>query len=1190
MKQSKQIFSAKNYWLTFVLIVGTFGLILSKTAKTTNPLPLDSFVDEFVIEGPERVCLITGNRIEEFFGGGDADTDFYRWTISEPTGAPRVFQGGESVQTLAFTFSQAGTHTINLIISRGGIPVSNLTKVVEVLPGAEVSLLGDYALCPGDELTLRALDPSTVGLADYSFEWTDENGDVVSSDNELLVDDEGEFQVKYFLQNSLGEAECENVLTTQVRFAVDFDLDVNGVNFCPGNVIVAFAEPQAQGRWYYQKEGEPEVFINQSNFLQLSTANLAGFGDYTLIFELVNENNPSCVIRKTHDFTFGQNPQFRIEEENSASECLAEDGALRIFADGDIDLIYYVIDEETNGPGFSLSAGEELVIPGLRSGVYTFEAFANGCRFTLGTVVTLQDVPDQLRFSVDPDSIVPETCSDEGKNNGSFTVFFENGPIDLIYELYTERGDLVGTGVLESDELEDIEFVIEVPGGIFYFEVFIPEEPSEEGEDDEEEGEEGDEDDDEEDNRCMVPFVERIEVPGLPQVEFTVPTVFKFCEIYELVPETTQPLEFLLRNKATGEERVGQTFTITEAGDYELIGRHLDFPEEICPTKVELGIEDVDPVDFEIEFLSQDCVGNQVWEANILNYDPSEVRIRWYDEAGEVVSTGINMSPVTYGEYELEMQPRNILGTCPTPPTKFIVPEPVLSVPVDLDASLLCPFGPDATITLDTDFENVGRIRWRYFDEDGEITVLTGEENSSSIVATLSGTYEVTVYNSINTTCEIGRTNIDIEISDNLTQFEVPEDELVICERYEWIPESNFSLVYTLTYPNGEQVTKNPDERFVLNQSGEYEIRGANPNNPICPNVKTFEVRVVDAIIFSAELIDQSCEGEFTYEANIGNSAPEDVFITWRNSGGQELGNSPIFTTSTPGTYTLEVQPAGSLPCDIELDEFTIEAPILSVDAFLQAGVICPDDLSTVIDLEIDLPEEVERIEWFFTDLNGNSESLPQFQNLFEAVAEREGTYEVFVYNELGCLLDDEMILILQSVDDIRPVVKELYEICAEYEIGETINPGNFSTYEWYLDDRLLSTSPTYKPQLVGTYTLVVNSQENCEYMTTFEVEEECELKVSLPNAIIPGSSDRNFLIYSNFLIDELDVWIFNKWGQEVFSCSERSLVENSVSCVWDGFYRGEKLPIGAYAVRIHYKNTQEGIEQTMMTTLTVID
>ncbi|TVP49711.1 MAG: hypothetical protein EA341_08865 [Mongoliibacter sp.] len=1187
MKQSKQIFSAKTNWLTLVLIVGTFGFILSESTQTDSSQLLLSAANDFEILGPERVCLITGNRIEEFFGGGDPETDVYRWTITEPVGPPRVFQGGESLQTLAFTFSQSGTHTINLVITRGGIPISNLTKIVEVLPGAEIVLLDDYVLCPGDELTLRALDPSTVGLSDYSFEWIDENDDVVSIENELVVDDEGVFQVRYFLENSLGEAECENTLSTQVRIAVDFDLDVNGVNFCPGNVVVAFSDPQLPGRWYYEKVGEPRVFINQSSFLQLSTGDLPGFGDYVLIFELINENNPSCIVTKTHDFTFGQNPQFRIEEEFSASECLAEDGALRIFADGDIDLIYYVIDEETNSPGFSLSAGEELVIPGLRSGVYTFEAFANGCKFTLGTVVTLQDVPDQLRFTVDPDSIVPETCSEEGKNNGSFTVFFENGPIDLIYELYTERGDLVGTGVLESEELEDIEFVIEVPGGIFYFEVFIPEPPSDNGDGDDEDE---DEDEDEEDNRCMVPFVERIEVPGLPQVEFSVPTAFKFCEVYELTPETSQPLEFLLRNITTGEERVGQTFTITEAGDYELIGRHLDFPEEICPTKVDLQIEDVDPVEFEIEFVSQDCIGNQVWEANILNYDPSEVRIRWYDEAGEVVSTGVNMSPVTYGEYELEMQPRNILGTCPTPPTKFIVPEPVLSVPVDLEASLLCPFGPDATITLDTDFDNVGRIRWRYFDEDGDITVLTENENDSSIVASISGTYEVTVYNSINITCEIGRTSIDIDFSNNLTQFDVPQEELVICERYEWIPESNFPLVYTLTYPNGEQVTRNSDERFVLNQRGEYEIRGADPNNPICPNVKSFEVRVVDAIVFSAELVNQSCEGEFTYEANFGTSATEDVLITWRNSGGQELGNSPIFTTSTPGTYTLEVQPAGSLPCDVDLYEFEIEAPVLSVNANLQAGVICPDDLSTVIELVVDMPEEVDRIEWRFTDINNNTSVLGQFEGLFEVIAEEEGTYEATVFNELGCSIGNDLVLIMRSMDDVRPVVKELYEICAEYEIGETINPGNFSTYEWYLDEMLVSTSPTYKPQMVGEYTLVVNSQENCEFVTTFLVEEECELRVSLPNAMIPGSEERNFLIYTNFLIDELDIWIFNKWGQEVFSCSERNLSENTSSCIWDGYYRGEKLPIGAYAVRIHYKNTQEGIEETMMTTLTVIN
>lgn len=301
-------------------------------------------------------------------------------------------------------------------------------------------LLENYILCSGDDLTLRALDPGTPSLENYTFEWVDENGEVVSTENEFTVDQQGDFQVRYFLENSEGIAECENILNTQVSFSLDFELDVNGTTFCPGNAIIATSDPQLIGRWYYQKEGDDRVFINQSNFLQLPTADLPGFGNYTLIFELVNANNPTCIETDTHSFTYGQNPLFRIEEESSASACLLEDGSLKIIADSDIDAIYYVIDEDTNSPAFSMQAGEERIIPGLRSGVYTFEAFLNGCKFTLGTVVTLEDIPDQLKFFVDPDSIVPETCSEDGKNLGSFTVIFESGPLDLAYELYTERG------------------------------------------------------------------------------------------------------------------------------------------------------------------------------------------------------------------------------------------------------------------------------------------------------------------------------------------------------------------------------------------------------------------------------------------------------------------------------------------------------------------------------------------------------------------------------------------------------------------------------------------------------------------------------------------------------------------------------------------------------------------------------
>lgn len=1181
MKIQGKIPSAKLIGLTFSVLLGLFSVLLGNPFNHTTSSSPDSTANGFEIDGPERVCLVGGNRIEEFSGGGNPDTDIYRWTVTDPSGAVRIFEGDGVFETLTFTFAQQGVYSITLLVSRAGVPLGGLqTKEILVTAGAQIELQKNYALCPGEGILLRALSPATAGLSDYTIIWKNDAGAIVSESNEFFVEEAGEFTVEFFVENSEGARECENTISTNVRVSAEFELQLNQSNFCPGNEIIATTDPSVQGRWYIEKQGEEKVFFGTNISLNLATAELPGFGEYTLIFELVNENNPDCSPTETKTFTYGPFPAFVVEEEVSSSQCFVGDGVLKITALSDITLISLVLDdEETQVLASNLSVGQEFLLENLESGVYTFEAFLNGCRFTYAAVVNLEDVPDQLKFSIDPDSIVPETCSDEGVNPGSFTVVFEGGPVDVLYELYFVNGGLAGQGELKSAPEGQTEFTIETQGGAYYFEIFLPKDEDDDVDEDEED-----------DNRCLVPFVEEFEVPGIPQVEFNVPRQFNFCEIYELIPETNQPLEFTLRHVSTGEEWIGDQFTLEKDGVYEIIGRHLTQPDAICPRKVTINTQKVDPVEFEVDLVSLVCsTGSQLWEVELLNYDESEVSIRWFDEVGVQVSDITTMAPATFGMYTIEIQPINILGSCPLDPYEFEVPD-LLNLEIETEVTQLCPFGPDATIKVDAVRDFVGRIRWRYFDQDGEVSVLTSFENQEEITVSESGIYEVTLFNSINPSCPMGRIETPVTLSDNLTQFEVPEEELVVCERYEWIPESNFPLNYILTYPDGTEITATSSETFTLDQTGEYLIRGEDPQNPVCPNEKSFQVRVIDAVVFSPELVNQTCDGEFTYAANFAPAQLNDVVIFWSDQSGNLLGSEPTFSTSTPGIYTLEVQPAGSLPCDVLPFEFEIVQPILSVNVQLTAGVICPDEESAIIELGIDNMEVVDRIEWVFTGIDGNTETLGSFTNLLEIIAEREGWYEARVFNRLDCLLGDQSVFISKSIDDVRPEVKEVYQICAEYEIGETINPGNFSTYSWFLEEELVSTSSTYKPQLVGTYTLVVNSQENCEYMTTFEVEEECELRIAHPNAIIPGDPERNFIVFSNYLVDELDIWIFNKWGQEVFNCSERNILENTEMCIWDGFYNGEKIPIGAYAVRIRYKNIQEGIEETKLTSLTVIE
>ena len=194
------------------------------------------------------------------------------------------------------------------------------------------------------------------------------------------------------------------------------------------------------------------------------------------------------------------------------------------------------------------------------------------------------------------------------------------------------------------------------------------------------------------------------------------------------------------------------------------------------------------------------------------------------------------------------------------------------------------------------------------------------------------------------------------------------------------------------------------------------------------------------------------------------------------------------------------------------------------------------------------------------------------------------------IFNSVPCFIGSDLVLLTRSMDQVRPVVEESYQICPRYDIAPNINPGDFASYEWYYGDQLVSTSPTYKPLLVGQFDLVVYSEEGCSYSTSFETIEECELKVVFPNALELGNPDKNFLIYTNYLVDELEVWIYNKWGELIFNCKNTELINEESTCFWDGTLNGEKIPNGAYSIRVNYKNYAKDINEIYLGSLMVIE
>ena len=106
----------------------------------------------------------------------------------------------------------------------------------------------------------------------------------------------------------------------------------------------------------------------------------------------------------------------------------------------------------------------------------------------------------------------------------------------------------------------------------------------------------------------------------------------------------------------------------------------------------------------------------------------------------------------------------------------------------------------------------------------------------------------------------------------------------------------------------------------------------------------------------------------------------------------------------------------------------------------------------------------------------------------------------------------------------------------------------------------------------------------------SFEVKEECVFQVRHTTGMSTKDVSRPFKVYSNSLVDQIEVYIFNNWGQMVFHCTKQNFDTGMDSCEWNGEFNGQSIQPGNYSVKIIYKNNFENISKSIISSVTVVD
>jgi hypothetical protein len=416
-------------------------------------------------------------------------------------------------------------------------------------------------------------------------------------------------------------------------------------------------------------------------------------------------------------------------------------------------------------------------------------------------------------------------------------------------------------------------------------------------------------------------------------------------------------------------------------------------------------------------------------------------------------------------------------------------------------------------------------------------------------------------------------------------QFSVPS-QVEACVSYVFTPSGPKPLNYSLTGPGGVTIPAEANGSFILTQSGSYSVLGIDPAGMDCPKQVTMNLLLSPAIDFevSPPLVD--CLTGIRYEAVLKNALPEGVIFLWRDELGIIVGRRQEFVPSKSGTYSLEVQPASGGLCPPKKISFTATLLPRLVSINLTVLPFCRDQSSTSLEVKGSLTG-VSTYEWYLVT-GGTRTRLPQFSAKTIEVSQ-EGTYEVIARSSFGCELGRANAVVVQSTLVPPTLPSEALSICAVEGKTVLLEPGSYASYSWILDGKEVSQEATFSPTVGGTYTLKVADYLGCEWEGKFTIVEDCKLKVRFPTGMVLGDPEREFILYANSYIDEVDVFIYNRWGELIFYCKHENLEPGQPFCPWDGRVYGKLVPTGTYAAVVRFTSREQNLTQTETKAITII-
>ncbi|NVK85904.1 MAG: gliding motility-associated C-terminal domain-containing protein [Cytophagia bacterium] len=346
------------------------------------------------MSAPDETCV--EQRIE-MTGSGTSDIDIFNWSITSQADDSMVFSAEGQDTAYVFQPDQSGLFNISLNISnRCGLDTT-LVQPIEVFATPNRPLIPQaIALCEGDNPVLDALGAGNPDDPTLTYEWTDSQGNVVSTNRTFTVTQQEIYSVT--ISNPLG---CSNSGETFVGPPFEIQLP-DAATICQDGSLTLDPQVTADNYiWTVTDDGNNTTTLPNQRRADVDSSVP---GDFLYVVSIEDPINPGCFVNDSTRVTII--PLAQATAQNIVNPaCGATNGSfeLNITTTGSYTYTVtgnssgQVAQSSTNGPSIEL-------ISNLAADTYsvTITDNSSGCVNTISDIKVQSDPPDFAITSVTP--------------------------------------------------------------------------------------------------------------------------------------------------------------------------------------------------------------------------------------------------------------------------------------------------------------------------------------------------------------------------------------------------------------------------------------------------------------------------------------------------------------------------------------------------------------------------------------------------------------------------------------------------------------------------------------------------------------------------------------------------------------------------------------------------------------------